>query len=223
MSSSTTFDQYQAGSVPATLKGPYGEAFTSLQGIVKDGFAEGAIQAVKARFAGTAPEDSLQYIGQERLLTQGPTESAAAYRARLLAAWAAWAQAGTRTGIIAALNALGYPNVAVIEDNKYNIASSPPATGFSPGAEWWRFMVVINQPHAFTLPSVYGDGNTWGNGRKWGIGGPPGAIDAIRAVINLWKPPHAQLVNLIIAITGNVWGASGTWGSNTWGGVAAYL
>ena len=220
----STFDQYQAGLAPPALKGPNGEAFTSALGLMKDVFAEGAMQALRCRFVSSCPEDALAFIGQERNLPQVPGEPVAAYRARLLNAWQAWQQAGTKPGLINQLNVLGYPNVVVLEDNTSSFALSPPASGFAPGTEWWRFMVFIKPPHPFTIGSKYGDGNTWGNGRLWGIGGPVNALQVIRNTIALWQPAHARMVACGIVLSGGVWGDGGLWGDGrVWGGSVAFI
>lgn len=129
MPNPNTYDVYQLSLMPTALRGPVGEARASAQGLFKDGFPEAAIAAVKCRWATTCPEDALPAIGFERLLPRSPVESTAQYRDRLQRAWDLWPFAGTRQGVITALNILGFPNVLIFENSQWTVDPSP---GFVP-------------------------------------------------------------------------------------------
>jgi len=107
------------------MRGPVGEARATADGTFDDAFPEAAIAAVKCRWPTTCPEDALAAIGFERLMSQFPVELVSAFRTRLQQAWSLWPLAGTKVGIITALNLLGFPNVQVFENNDWTVDPSP--------------------------------------------------------------------------------------------------
>lgn len=211
MPNPNTYDLYQLSLMPTAQRGPFGEARATAQGLLKDGFPEAAIAAVKCRWASTCPEDALAALGFERLLPRNPGEGTAAFRARLLLAWLLWPFAGTRQGLITALNILGFANVLVFENAQWTVDPSP---GFSAGQEWWRFWVVIDQPHGFVVGWRAGDGTLVGS-NTIGFGSAPIAYPGIRPTIKQWKPAHALLVSVIVILSGKIVGGGWAVGDGT--------
>lgn len=74
---------------------------------------ETARNARRLWFPGTAPDSALEIHGAERMLPRLPGETAAAYRARLQNAYLFYEGAGTKAGMEAALQAIGYPAAEV--------------------------------------------------------------------------------------------------------------
>src|SRR5260370_27218568 len=107
----STYRQYRQSLVPTTHQRPQGQAWQGLMGDVEDTLVDRAKQAVKARFPLLAPPDALTALGVERQLPQGPSETTAAYGARVQNAWNTWPWAGTAYGLLSALQVLGYTNV----------------------------------------------------------------------------------------------------------------
>jgi hypothetical protein len=205
------YDNFQLALAPPWLQKPVGEAWMSATGLMKDAIVEAAIAGVKCRWLTVCPIDAVPFIGKERNLDQFPGENMNQYRARLLNAWTAWAAAGTKAGVLAAISGLGYSAVTLKENADW---AAPVSPGYAPGAEWWRFWVIINQPHAFTVSWNWGDGTTYAS-KSWGFAGSPAPIQAIQAAIRKWKPAHALCVNIIIVVSGKLIGSTWAVGDGT--------
>src|ERR1700759_247296 len=108
---------YQPAIAPGFLKRPYGNAWETAFGIVKDYLADIAKQGIQQRFAAQAQADALSLIGAERGIPQGVNESPATYVASLINAWSEWQLAGTPWSILGLLAFLGYSNVYLVTGN----------------------------------------------------------------------------------------------------------
>lgn len=203
------YDQYELQSAPPWLQNPVGENWLTALGILKDGLVEGAIAAVKCRWSAVAPEDALPYIGRERSLDRLAAEPIAAYRARLQNAWTAWQYAGTKKGILDAAALLGLTGALIKENADWTV---PPSLGYSAGQEWWRFWVIVDRPHPFSIAWAIGDGTL--------VSGPsaptvPTILIGLRPfdvyaslvkIIRTWKPAHALLANMTVILSGKLIG-----------------
>lgn len=210
------YAEYQRDLQAAYLQGEVGKRWGEANGVIKDAVVASLLDAIRCRFLETCPQDALAAFGMERNLEQGPFEDLNQYRARLRAAWDLWEYAGTALGITRALNLLGYPNVQVVENADWYAAPSP---GYAPGEEWWRFWVIIDQPHGFIPVWKIGDGTKVGQ-KKVGSLSNARLLRDVCKTIHKWAPPHAQLQNIIIHVSGQTWG-SFNWGDGTvYGGVS---
>jgi Phage tail protein (Tail_P2_I) len=174
------------------LSRPVGGAFVEANAIVHDVAADGAREAVKARFIGLAPADALPYHAGERLLEQGAGETEDAWRARLLDAWDEWAWAGTPRGLERALE-LFYEPAAIYE-----------AFDWYPGdPAWARFWVVLGPSgHPFGPTKKVGSGPAWkvGDGTLVGVTGATSEdVARLRRTIKLWKPGNTTCADVIAA------------------------
>ena len=206
------YDQYQVASAPPFLQRDVGERWLSCFGLLKDAAVEGAIQAVKARFIQTCPNDAVAIIGAERSLDQLVTERLPDYRARIQNAWSAWAQAGTRAGILAQIGLLGFSNVTIKENADWAAGVVNPAT------DWARWWLIIDQPHPFTIVWAWGDSTVWGDPLKsWGMK-PYALFLSLLKILRTWRPAHAQLQSITFIISGRLWAGGWAWADGTtWG------
>jgi hypothetical protein len=205
---------YQEGLAPPWLRNGAGLGWLRAMGDVKDELELRAKDAIKLRHPQLAPVDALGLLSSERGLFQGPTETNAAFRSRLQAAFSVWPWAGTATGLLRALYYAGYPNTGLITgggnvhtlDSSQNVVNSVVTGGFALGTGFWNGFTVVFFP---SWPA------------SW-AGVPPSntsnEVNFIRALVNQWRPGHALLESMI-AITLPVWGwpATQLWGSGTWG------
>jgi len=208
-----SFRQYMIELAPPWLRGRWGEAWNGTVGLAMDMVAEGAMQAVKARFIKQAPADALPYAGTDRQIERAPGESDETYRARLLQAFETWQLAGTNKGILAALAVIGYPKAKIFESHDW----------FPTDPRWWRFWLVIDPPHAFTSWKL-GDGTKLGMKLLGLDAKDKTALDLLRRVVRKWKAAHTVCEKLIIVLFGKLLGTGWKVGDGTkLGAKAVYL
>jgi hypothetical protein len=200
-----------------TAEGGFGERVTGTVGLVTDLVSVAAGEAARAPWLleETCPDDALPMLGEERRMPRYPGETAAAYKARLHAAWEAWEYAGTAQAIISQLEAFGLSDIEVMTPRDWDWDSAAPGTwedGVGGDANWSRFWVVI-KGHPWT-------GATWGAGGAWGSGGVIGLsatrdeIAAVRDIVQRWKGAEALNPWIIVVLDEVTWAAEqpdGTW------------
>ena len=189
-------DFYLQEAPPWLNDGAAGTAFLQVLGTISDAMILGAIQAVKVRWIASAPVDSLQWHGKDRGLDRGVTETDSAYRARIIAAWDAWkgtpttGGAGTGQGLTRAVQAIGFPNVKIIENRQW----SPDGDA----TQWARYWVQLTPPFPAgfmtSLPAYFDDGSSRYDDGFSAYSGIDGTIsDLLLRVIRTWQPSHAIL------------------------------
>lgn len=213
--------EWQVEQAPPWFNGTMGEGWWLFWGHLRDGWAEGAKQAVKARFPSTAAPDALQSQAGDRGTERYPAETESAFRVRLAETFDRYLALGTPEGLGAALAAVPgvVPRTPTLDD--------PVLVGYREAWQWdagsplWaRFWVVLAT--GWGLPSTWGEaGAAWGEGaKKWGIDAPRESLDFLRRQVRRWKAAHAKCEAIIIEIDGaTVWGRpDATWGEGkTWG------
>jgi hypothetical protein len=216
----TDYSQYQIDASPPWLQGPNGASWSFVSGVTKDAYLELAKRAVKARFPQFAPTDALDKVGQNFQIDRAFATNDTVFVAQLLKAWEAWGAAGTKPGMLSALNAAGVSNVTIWENFQWNEANPE---------RWWRFWVVARPPYPWNCDplanGLWSSSGTWSDGGGWATGIPQNDWARLRRIIRKWKPAHAQCVSVILLLNGELFGTrGGTWGSQTaWGGTAVYL
>ena len=233
------YEEYQLSLHSPPLQGPYGELWARAHGALKDNHAQAAKEAVKARFVQVCPPDALEYHAEERGLERMPADTEAEWRARILAAWDLWKWAGTRKGVIDAIKLTGLTSVGIrdywdwpdpvgfgafggfVDPATHIFYANGPSVG-----KWAKFWVVIDQPHPWVWEGAWGDPGVYGDGGTWGTTMTQGEAERVRRQIRQWKPAHAWCVNVILVLSGEIWGEplGGVWSDpGTWGGEALYL
>ena len=196
MATLQTFRSYLARISPPWLLQKVGSYFVGTAlGLVADTLGEAARLAFIAPLIGRAEshDDALPYAGQARNMEQYPGETAAQYRARLLDAWNAWIEAGTKAGLLAQLSRFGYSTGALYEDRDWNRGPKP----------WWsQFWLFLPEgSHAFTGAPICGSGVSCGGGSHCGITGDDAAIRGLRKIANKWRPAHVLCREYVVEIT----------------------
>ena len=193
----TPYASMQFSRLPSGMQDVNGEAWGTTLGLMKDVLAIATYDAVLARFIPTAPEDSLQYIGESRGLPRNPNETVDAYRIRLGLAWELWTWAGTKRGLLTALSGLGFSNSRVFERT--------PCT-----SDWYKFTVVLYPPHGFSQVRWHvDDGTLCDGGALIGFFYEPLGYPMIRPTVAKWKPAHTMLDSVVLVESGEIVG--GEW------------
>jgi hypothetical protein len=229
---------------PSWWNGYWGSRLRRAMSICYDGTAQLAIYAVKAQAPSQAPYDAIQWIGQDRQITQGYQEAINNYRSRLTQWLDRWAYSGRPPGVLMALRGWLFPSRPLM----YEITSGgsqwalpdgfdpmpPGATSVAPVTfsrvtpwnwdgtyPWWRSFIVI---YAYSVvPTAYwcyyspicGDGHMCGDPTiACGVLQPAYVGQGIRTLVRQWQAAHVTYLFVVVYLGGTIT-PDGTWGS--WG------
>lgn len=142
MSADPTFVSDRIAELPTALNGLQGIAWATGMGRGQDNEMGLLRVASLASLPLYCADDALDAAGSWAAIPRLPGEEngtiTTGYRARLIATWPTKLEAGTKGGIIDALEAMGYAGVVVLNKHEYD-----------PGAEWWSmFSVQFDASHS---------------------------------------------------------------------------
>lgn len=185
--------------------------------ILFDALQDRVRQGIRARMPGEGTPTALPYLGSDRSIERGPTESSESYAARLRLALPTWQRAGTAPAMLEQLRAYFLPTppplravsnsatwheidpvTAVVTKTKVS-PSNWVWDAFAAVPRWWRGWVVID--------SSAGPWTTWqaGTGKKCGdptltcgSTATPQEVSAIRKLVTKWKPANVHALNIIL-------------------------
>jgi hypothetical protein len=221
MADLTTYTEYHTGKAPVWLRGERGDGWWQLWGNLKDAVLAGVKQAVRQRYPADASAGALEIIGNDRSLERMPGELPAVYAARLEAAFDTWERGGTRDGVRDAVVLTGLMT-PVYDGDEMISPRVVEAWEWDPDSPLWaRFWVVITQPHVFKAPRKYGDGGLYGlpptgDGALYGFtGATRNQAALLRRQVAKWKGGHNRCVEIIIVISGTIYGGGHAYGDGT--------
>lgn len=192
------------------LNGFWGRKWQAAWASIRDAYVDQARAAVECGLIAECPPDALEKHAQASQFFRGFFEDADSFRARLLQRWDYHVWRGKRKGIVDAVSwAIAGKlkilpeqcNVSVVENWEWTRATLTGVSSSSNRPYW----IVIRQPHPFgTTGWHWGDGTVWGE-KRWGTSNGDGdIIELIQRVALHQKPPHAQLVEIIVILTGDI-------------------
>lgn len=111
---------------PPWLADGVAEKFLYTIGLGSDALLEKLNQAMQARFPGRCDPSALPYIGNDRVMSQGPNEPNSAFALRLKKAFDTWQRAGSRRSVLQQV--LGYVS------NSLNVSATQVPVGAIVGA-----------------------------------------------------------------------------------------
>lgn len=230
--------------LPSWLTTGEGELVLYSLGVIKDAFAERALQGLYARYPSYAPEDALPYIGRDRKIVRGIGEPVESYRARLLPWLDLHAVRGNPFSLMEQLAAYCQVNVRIrtvdrrgnwftrdrdgteswqLDTGNWNWDTVPASP------DWSRFWVIIyptlgGEPWQI-MTGVVGDPDLWGSG----LGSPnvtvgttakPEHVQNVKNIVREWQPDGTRCEWIIIAFDDASFDPAspepdGTWGN--WG------
>lgn len=208
-----SYRDYALELVPTWLSGPVGELYTQFVGLAEDLSTEAVLQGMKASkvLAATFHVSGLRYIGQERELPRYPSETDDGYQLRLRGAWDAYVQGGTWVAIVEQLATYGVTAEVWVQNELGPLPNHTAGTvwDFDDDSDnWSRFYVVIrSSPWSRDLWSAT-DGSTWGDGGSWGSTALPGEVDAVRAIINKWRPARMAFPHVMFDVVAHFTGGT---------------
>lgn len=193
------------------LRRTWSERYFGHAALLADLVAEGATEAVAARFPSYAAPDSLLEIGLGRRLRRYVSMTPAQWRDWVKQAWSQHRQHGSPQAVERAL-------------------ASFSAVGVVVESQWARFWIALTSVPVTVGPAPkYNDGFLYGDGTLYGVTGDPVAIGVVsRDIRNAaldWKRACSRYEFAAIGTGGaSLYGAGWTYGDGTlYGGDAAYL
>jgi hypothetical protein len=100
-----SFETWNPEQLPIPVGGDFGEAYAAALGQMQDAELALLRVALLCRFPARCPVDALELLGSWYRLPRYPGESDDVYRARLVAAWETWEEAGSPACVEAQLRA----------------------------------------------------------------------------------------------------------------------
>lgn len=208
-----SYREYLTRLVPPWLQRAVGELFLGAHGDQLDDLATRAQDATEAGFVAQAPTDALPYHGLERMLPKWPSETDAAHRARLLAAWDSWATAGTSDGpldeggtygLAGMLRACLGPSVTVQVRAYRDPYLGPLRRGY--WSEFWVVLSGVPWTRRAWGTGAYGDGGTWGSSAT------RAQVEAVKGIVRTFKAAHEWCPAIVVVFAGRTWGDGSMWG-----------
>jgi hypothetical protein len=180
--------EWQPSTHPAWLSLTQGEAWGMFWGYLKDAWAEGAKEAVKARHASTGAPDALSEQAGDRGLEQYPNESQATFRVRLAQSFDRLQLLGTVQGLLDA--ALAVPGVlSVTYREARDVDPDAPLWATNPGGLWARWWLLVRV--SWPLAAPWDSGWAWDDGWRWDFASGEAGPLLIRQ-LQRWKAAHTR-------------------------------
>lgn len=211
-----------ANNVPRVLATGFGEKLSQTLALMFDLTLAGAVQAVRAAWAGDRRQvgpaiDALGLIGEQRSLPRYQIETWDQHHTRVQRAWVDWITAGDESSIVGQLAAAGFPGAI--------IWAQPDHPSAFVSTDWSQFIVLFPiGSHPVTAIAPDWGSFDWGDGTLFGpVGITQAQLATIRAIIRKFKPGHWRCTEIHFHISGWVYGLGHTWGeaSLEYGGVIA--
>jgi hypothetical protein len=206
MADPLAFHEYQPLVRPPWHGGPVGQAWHEASGLLKDGIAEGARQAVYQRWVKTCADDALVIHGRDLGWPMAPGETIPEYRSRLLHSRYLDEWRGTAFGITEAFRLLGMTDVEVIESFTPGWGRHLNGMGdVEPSRARW-INVIVRHPHKWgtDFGFRYGDGSTYGSGKLYGVNGDGRWGPLLQQLVRRQKPAHVYCEWIAIVLAGDI-------------------
>lgn len=195
------------------LQDDVGGVILRAHGVVVDALDDRLRQGIMAALPGQGTPTALGYIGSDRQIERGPTQTDQGYAAQLSAAFDTWRGAGGARTILNQMR-LYYapangPTMRAVSDHAVwheqdpvtgNVVKTvviPSNWNWDGNARWWRGWVILQSTGQWTLdywnlPGVWGDGGVWGSNMSYG------EAQSIKNILRKWKAAHNTDATIIL-------------------------
>lgn len=215
--------------VPRWLKGPNAQSILYTIGACTDAIGETLLAGLYARLPGhsAGTSEALPYLGRDKGITRGPSETDAAYALRVSKALDSWSTAGNVYTLIAQLRewwAPYYRPFRIVTNSGvwYDVApdGTVTKTATSPNnwnwdghpERWFRFWIIFAA--APFVRWMIGDGHRIGmSGLTIGSTMPSFWYAGIRSIVDRWKPAGTICESIIATFDDSIFLSSNAAGS----------
>lgn len=175
-------------------------------------------EGIKARMPGVGTPEALPYIGNDRQIDRGPSETDASYIERLRGAFDTWRTAGNVRTLLEQLRFYFYPAdlLSILAVSNRGVWHAiEPVTGVVtkqvPAANnwvwdeheptrWWRGWIVIDVTGGKWVPWQVGtSGKVIGDPTLTiGSTATPQEVASVRKIVLKWKPAHVHAMHIVL-------------------------
>lgn len=189
---------------PRWLQGANSSRLLYAMGVQMDALGDGCVEAVRLRFPGRAPPEALPYMGRDRRIQRGLTETDTTYEARLRDWLRAHRYRGGPYEMLAQIHAYYAPDAFPVQlvyrsGRRYSMDSSGVVTVDTIAFDvddmplkWARFWLFFEWPDSIEADGVWDDSGTWDDGGAWDSSLTPEQVASIRLVPREWSATHAR-------------------------------
>ncbi len=195
-----------------------GEVGTELQyaeGVLLDSIGDWEILGVKAAMPGAGVPSADFLIGRDMQIDRGPNETDAHYEARLQKAVDSHRVKGSGGELLRQLFAFFSPSTATplrlvsnsavwheINLTTEVVTKTVVGTNWNwdsfTSTRWWRGWVIIDSSASPWVIDVWDEDDSWGDGGTWGSSASVSDVASIQRIVDLWKPAHVSVINIIV-------------------------
>lgn len=194
-------------------QGPVGGGILYAIRAVLDALSDRVREGVRLRFPGYGSPTALGYIGNDRNIERGPSQTDDGYTVQLQKAFDTWRNAGGARTILSQLRYYFAPDIgppmrlvsnsAVWHEintstgvtTKYVVGTNWDWDGDA--TKWWRGFVILDGTGLWTLDR-WGDPGDWGDGGVWGSNMSYGEAVSLLNIVKKWKPANVYVPAFIV-------------------------
>jgi len=186
--------------------GPIGTALQCAVGSCVDGTADWCTIGVRASMPGYCPDDALPLIARDMTLFRGETETVEHLTTRLVSAVDSHAIQGNPVELIRQVYVAFTPSTSTpirlvtngADWHEINLTTEVVTETYvgtnwnwdDHPERWWRGWVIIDSSSGPWTLDLWDTVATWGDGGMWGSDITASEADALRCIVDAWKPAH---------------------------------
>lgn len=179
---------------PGWLSRRWGGRWRDAMGVTIGALGQWALEALWARSTSRCQDDALELHADTRQIPRAPSEPSGSFRARLVGAFGTHEIGATVKGIETQFDVVGMAETFVME----NVDWQPDLDATN--TKWWRFWVVVPEPHGIAPPSWFiGDPGVLVGDSGLVISSTDAAkVALMRSIVRRWKGAHSVPVSIIV-------------------------
>jgi hypothetical protein len=211
---------------PPWLRGLVGEKVMYALAVQLDALGDAVAAAVKSRFPNLYSHESLPYVGRDRKISRGRTETDEVYASRLTRWLDDHATRGGPYALLAQVYAHYAPTTFAVDliyasgrrfqMDADGVVATRDAIVWTPDtdtARWARWWLFYEWPDEILADGLWGDAGTWSDGGVWDSDLTAEDVEDMRLVPREWNAGHA--LGKVVLLSGDLelWDyPDGTWG-----------